>query len=224
MEPHVQPATDVRYERRADELPESLAAAGVLLVAGVVAGRGVPEVEERAFRALYRLPSWLEPVLWPPMQMGSLWGPFIAGGLAWRRWRSWRPALGAVVAGVVSWQLAKAVKGFVRRGRPIDELTDVVRRMGTPKDGLGFVSGHSAVVFSIVTVLSPYMSRRGRWLLRLLGLVVATARVHVGAHLPVDTLGGASLGILVGHLWRFAVGDPAVDGTGSSPVATSPFG
>ncbi len=208
MEQHPPAPGDTSFVRRADQLPEALVAAGVLVGTGVVADRGVPAAEERVFRDIFGLPNWLEPVLWPPMQMGSLWGPFIAGGLAWWRWRSWRPALGAVVCGVVSWQLAKVVKGFVQRGRPVDELDGVIRRWGTPKDGLGFVSGHSAVVASVVTALSPYVSRRDRWLLRLLAVVVATARIHVGAHLPVDTVGGAGLGVVVGHVWRFAVGDP----------------
>ena len=185
-----------------------MAAAATLAVSAKVATDGVPAVEVRVFHAVNRLPASLEPVLWPPMQMGSLWGPFIAGGVAWWRWRSWRPAVGAVVAGVVAWQLAKLIKNVVERGRPLDEIEDVIRRLGTPKDGLGFVSGHSAVAFSVVTVLSPYVDRRTRWALYALAAVVAVARIHVGAHLPVDTVGGAAMGVLVGQAWRIGVGDP----------------
>jgi glycosyltransferase 2 family protein len=201
-------APDEVHIRHLEELPRAIIAAGVLAGSGWVASRGVPGWEEQIFEAVNRLPSWLEPVLWLPMQLGSLFGPFIVGGLAWWRWRRWRPAVGAVVAGVVSWQLAKVVKDFVDRGRPLDELQDVIRRMGTPTDGLGFVSGHSAVAFSLATVVSPYLSRRGRVGAFALALVVGLARIHVGAHLPMDVVGGASLGVLVGYLWRLAVGVP----------------
>lgn len=190
-----------------DQLPPTAIAAGVFAVTARLAAAGVPPTEARVFRLVNGLPDGLEPVLWAPMQMGSLWGPFMAGGVAWWRWRSWRPALGVVVAGVVSWQLAKVVKDHVARGRPRDEIDDVVQRLGTPTDGLGFVSGHSAVIFSVVTVLSPYVNRRTRWALHALAVVVAAARIHVGAHLPVDTVGGASLGVIVGRTWRFAVGN-----------------
>jgi undecaprenyl-diphosphatase len=155
-----------------------------------------------------RLPGWIEPVLWLPMQLGSLFGPLVVAGLAWWRWREWRPAVGAVVAGVLSWQMAKVVKSFVERGRPYDELDRIVTRAGTPTDGLGFVSGHSAVAFALATVVSPYLSRPARVGAFALALVVGGARIHVGAHLPLDVVGGASLGCLVGYLWRLAVGVP----------------
>jgi cytochrome c-type biogenesis protein len=56
--------------------------------------------------------------------------------------------------GLVGWQLAKAVKAIVERGRPGDVLDEIIRRAGTPKDGLGFVSGHTAVAFALAAVLS----------------------------------------------------------------------
>ena len=199
---------DELHVRRLEELPRAIIAAGVLVGSGWVASRGVPATEEQIFEAINRLPGWLEPVLWLPMQLGSLFGPFVVGGLAWWRWRRWRPAVGSVVAGVVAWQLAKVVKNFVDRGRPLDEIEDVIRRMGTPTDGLGFVSGHSAVAFALATVVSPYLSRRARVGAFALAALVGIARVHVGAHLPMDVVGGASLGCLVGYLWRLAVGVP----------------
>jgi glycosyltransferase 2 family protein len=196
------------HVRHLEELPRAIVAAGVLVGSGWVASRGVPATEEQIFEAINRLPSGLEPVLWLPMQLGSLFGPFVVGGLAWWRWRRWRPAVGSVVAGVVAWQLAKVVKNFVDRGRPLDEIEDVIRRMGTPTDGLGFVSGHSAVAFALATVVSPYLSRRARVGAFALAALVGLARIHVGAHLPMDVVGGASLGCLVGYLWRLAVGVP----------------
>lgn len=179
-----------------------LGAAAAFGVATAIAAHGVPSWERTAFHSVNDLPGWLEPVLWPPMQLGSLWGPLLAGWWTWRRWRSWRPTLGVVLGGVVSWQLAKGVKAIARRGRPADELDRLSRRMGTPTDGLGFVSGHTTVAFSMVTVLWPHVGNVGKVGLATVASVVALARIHVGAHLPVDTVGGAALGVLVGEAWR----------------------
>ncbi len=199
---------------RLRRVPAIVAAGGVLGAASVVATRGVPKVEERAFHAVNDLPSWLTPLLWPPMQLGSLWGPVVAGVVTWRRWRSWKATAGVVVGGVVAWQLAKVVKHYIRRGRPADELDRISWRAGTPKEGLGFVSGHSTVAFAMVTVLWPWTDAAERAALVSAAVVVALARIQVGAHLPVDTFGGAALGVIVGELWRVVVGDPTPGSTG----------
>ena len=66
-----------------------------------------------------------------------------------------------------------------------------------------------SVSFAMATVLSPYLSRRGRVLVYLLATVVSLARVHVGAHFPLDCIGGAALGTTVGRVYNVAVGVPA---------------
>lgn len=188
-------------------------AGGVVLAGTVtVAVAGVPEWEKRLFEFLNGGPDGAEYLLWPPMQLGSLFGPFVVGGLAWWRWRKWRPTLGAVVAGVVAWQLAKAVKAVVERGRPFELVDGFRRRAGTPLEGLGFVSGHSAVAFSLAAVCSPYLSRRARVAAYALAGVVGLARIQVSAHLPLDVLGGAALGYGLGQAWNLAVGVPADSG------------
>lgn len=192
---------------RPERIVPIVGAAAVLGASGAVAARGVASYEQRAFHAVNDLPSWLTPVLWPPMQLGSLWGPLGVGWVTWRRRRSWRSAAGVVIGGVTAWQLAKVVKSFVRRGRPADELDRISPRMGTPGEGLGFVSGHSTVAFSMLTVLWPGASASERLGLLAAAGVVAFARIQNGAHLPVDTIGGAALGVIVGQLWWLVVGE-----------------
>lgn len=199
---------EVRHVRRAVEVPKAIAAAAVLAVTTWVALDGVPEWESDLFGSFNRLSGWLEPVLWAPMQMGSLFGPAVVAIASWFAWRRWRPTVGAVVVGVVAWQLAKIVKDEVVRGRPVNVLSDYVERWGTPSDGLGFVSGHSAVAFALATVLSPYLRRPWRWAAYGVAAVVAIARIHVAAHFPLDTVGGAALGCLLGWLYHLAVGVP----------------
>jgi undecaprenyl-diphosphatase len=185
-------------------------AGGTLVLVGSTgaASRGVSAVEERTFSSMNGGPPWLARVLWAPMQLGSLWGPFAVGAVAWRRWHRWRPAVGAVVAGVVAWQLAKVVKAAVGRGRPSDLLDGVARLPGTPREGLGFVSGHSAVAASLLAVLSPWLTLRERMVARALVALVGSARVQVSAHMPLDVVGGVALGYAVGWGWNLVVGEP----------------
>ena len=207
-------------ERRSDDLVQAVLAAGVLVASGALARQGTTGTEGRVFAAANRLPNWLEATLWLPMQLGSLWGPFVTAALIWRRDRSWRSALGTVVVGVTAWRLASVVKRAVRRGRPDDELSDVVLRWGTPRDGFGFVSGHATVAFATAGVAAPALPGGPGLLLRVLAPVVGFARMHVGAHLPLDVVGGAALGHLLAMIWNLAVGvEPA--GVGSAPVEST---
>lgn len=190
------------------ELPKAAAALVVLVVCSVIAADGVPTWEAELFERVNRLTDVLEPVLFLPMQLGSLFGPVLVAAAAWWWWRRWRPAVGALVVGVVSWQAAKLIKESLERGRPTDLAEDLVRRWGTPTDGLGFVSGHSAVAFAVAAVVSPYLGRRWRAVAYALACSVALARIHVGAHYPLDTVGGAALGLLLAYLYGAGVGVP----------------
>jgi undecaprenyl-diphosphatase len=190
------------------ELPKAAAALAALAATTAIARDGVPAWEADAFDRINQLPNAAEPLLWLPMQLGSLFGPFAVAGAAWTRWRRWQPAVGAVVVGVVAWQAAKLVKDDIERGRPGDLAPAIVRRWGTPKDGLGFVSGHSAVAFSLAGVVSPYLGRRWRPVAYAMAVSVSLARIHVAAHYPLDTVGGASLGLLLAYGYNASVGVP----------------
>ncbi|MFN7148639.1 MAG: phosphatase PAP2 family protein [Microthrixaceae bacterium] len=190
------------------ELPKAAAALAALAATSAIARDGVPAWEATVFDRINNLPNAAEPLLWLPMQLGSLFGPFVVAGAAWARWRRWQPTVGAVVVGVAAWQAAKLVKDDIERGRPGDLAPAIVRRWGTPKDGLGFVSGHSAVAFSLAGVVSPYLGRRWRPVAYAMAVSVSLARIHVAAHYPLDTVGGASLGLLLAYGYNASVGVP----------------
>lgn len=207
--------TPVNDERRAPEVigrPVGLLwriGGGAAIVAGTtaVAVDGLPDWEDRVFDVL-NAPAGLEGVLWLPMQLGSLFGPLVVAGASWLVWRKWRPSEGVLVSGVVAWQLAKVLKNAVERGRPFEMVDEFADRFGTPYEGLGFVSGHSAVAFSMAAVLSPYLTRRQRVAAYALACVVGLARIQVSAHLPLDVIGGAALGYALANVWNLAVGVP----------------
>ena len=185
---------------------KSATAAVVLGASTYVALSGVPAWEQQIFEWLHGMPRAVDYVLWLPMQAGSAWAPPVAAFIGWRLTRSWRPTAGALVAGWGGWWLAKVVKAQVERGRPANELPEGVVRDTAITDGLGFVSGHSTVAFACAAVLSPYLS--GKWRVFAYGLAgtVGLSRVVVGAHLPMDVIGGAALGLALAYGWNAAVG------------------
>ena len=187
------------------------AAAGAVLgstAAAARTGARVSGLERRLFEDVYRLPAWLDGVLWAPMQFGNAFAPLAVGAGAWLVGRQWRPAAGSAAVGVGAWWLAKGVKAVVDRGRPAAELPLVDLRASAPVDGLGFVSGHATVAFALATVLRPYQSWPWRVGAYGLATLVAFARVHIGAHLLLDVIGGGAFGVLLGAVWHLAVGSP----------------
>ena len=179
--------------------------------------------EADAFRLVNDLPSVPFGIVWAPMQLGNLLvvPAAVLAALAFRRWRL---AAGLALAGAGVYALAKVVKHFVLRGRPSELLDEVVVRGAAPH-GLGFVSGHIAVVTALALVAWPWLPRWGRWAAGAAVAAVFLTRIYVGAHLPLDMVGGAALGVAVGALVRLALGvptgppDPADDAAASAPDA-----
>jgi membrane-associated phospholipid phosphatase len=154
--------------------------------------REVRSWEHEGTRQLNRLPDALNAPLWTVMQAGSFGAPLVAAAAAIA---SGCPEFGGRLAGsgLSAYFLAKAVKRSVRRGRP-SGLVAGLRVRGRPASGDGFVSGHAAV--SMALACEAYQSVGASvWPLPVLvAPLVGTARVYVGAHLPLDVLGGAALG------------------------------
>lgn len=178
------------------------AAASAVFVAGACAARrgGVSTLEARWFEVANGLSHAAYVPVWVLMQFGSLGGALATGAvlrLAGRR------ALGdrVAVVGSATWAAAKAVKPFVRRGRPASTVTGA-RVRGHEQSGLGYPSGHAAVAAAVAAVVTPYLAPRWRVPVWAAALTVGPTRSYVGAHLPLDVVGGAALGIAVGAAAR----------------------
>jgi undecaprenyl-diphosphatase len=177
----------------------------VLLSAALpVDAERVGAAEAAVFRAVNGVDLLPFALVWPLMQLGNLLVVPAAALLA-AALRRWWLAGGLLVGGAATYLLAKVVKGEVVRGRPDDLLADVVIR-GAEAHGRGFVSGHAAVVVVLVAVAWPRLGRRGRVVCAALAAAVCLSRVHVGAHLPLDVVGGAGLGLAVAGLVRLVLG------------------
>jgi glycosyltransferase 2 family protein len=179
-------------------LARAAVAAAILVATGRVARDGVSQWEQSLNDAVNDLPDTLAPYAWPPMQFGALAAPLAIGAATYLRTRRANPAVSIAGAGFAAWLTAKGVKRVVGRGRPHDFDPDIHLRLGTEIDGsLGFVSGHAAVAFAIAGVARPYLRPPLAAAVYGLAGLVGLSRIYVGAHLPVDVVGGAALGSLI---------------------------
>ncbi len=79
---------------------------------------------------------------------------------------------------------------------------------GVPIHGLSFVSGHAVISFGVATLLAPYLTRRWQLVAYGLALLNITARVYLGAHNPLDVVGGAAVGVAIASVLNLIAGVP----------------
>jgi membrane-associated phospholipid phosphatase len=196
------------FVRRAADAVTAAVGAVVLAVSGVIASDGkVGSVERAVFRAINDLPGALYPLVWPFMQLGNIvLGPLVAlVAAALGRYRLAVAALGVTVAKLVGERIVKAA---VERQRPAAVIHDVTTRGDTPLRGQSFVSGHLVLVVALAVLVTPYLAGRWKAVPWVLAAIVGFGRIYVGAHNPLDVVGGAGLGALIGGLANLAVGVP----------------
>ena len=163
---------------------------------------GVTDAELRCFQAVNGLSHRGYHAIWLPMQLGSLGGPLAVGAAMAARGER-RVGAHAAAVGTFAWVAAKAVKPAARRGRPAVAVA-ATRVLGQEQAGLGYPSGHAAVSAATAAVVVPRLPRRWRRPAWTLALAVGPMRTYVGAHLPLDVVGGIALGPALGTAARSA--------------------
>ena len=121
-----------------------------------------------------------------------------------------RQRLEVLRAAVLAYVLAELMTQFLKRvadqPRPLAVIPGLdTHGYPTSPRGNAYPSAHTAVAVAVVSALWPWMS----WPQRLVGatfaVLIACNRVYIGAHWPVDVLGGAAIGLLSGALaWLVA--------------------
>lgn len=171
----------------------------VLVVAALLVGdqRFLPG-ETGLLEAVNDLPTWLGWPLPVVMQLGTIWValPLVAA-MAWvTRRQGPRPALGGLLAVALAYRLDNVLKDVIERPRPpavLDGL-DVRDHVG----GFAFPSGHTTMAFALAAAVLPVTPVRWRPTVWGLAALAGVARLYVGVHWPMDLVGGAALGTLLG--------------------------
>ena len=201
---------DAGVRRRAADGVLVAAGLAVLLTGMAVVGGdgGLPGWEADLFLTVNGLPGELHPVLWPFQQFGAIGAAPVVAIIAWLAGRR-RLALAAIVAAMAKLMLERIVKAIVTRERPAASIgPDINLRGDVQISGESFVSGHAAMAAVLAVVVTPWLPARWRvapWVL--VGLVMI-GRMYVGAHLPLDVVCGAALGLAVGGSLNLLLGVP----------------
>jgi membrane-associated phospholipid phosphatase len=165
------------------------------LITALSARNGVGDHEATAFRAVNSLPDSLYTPAWVIMQLGSLSAVPAAAGAALLA-QDHELAGHLFAGGMGVWALAKVVKQVVRRSRPA-ALVSGTRARGRDASGLGYLSGHTGVAIALGAAAFPRLGPAGRAVVVAVVPIVGLSRIYVGAHLPLDIVGGAALGLAV---------------------------
>jgi membrane-associated phospholipid phosphatase len=188
------------------------------LVTGMAARRNhLGRSETTAFRVINDLPDRLYLPAWSIMQLGTLGAAPAAAGISWLAGDR-RLAGRLLTGGTATWALSKIVKQMVHRTRPASLLPGA-RCRGRQAAGLGYLSGHAGVATALAAAAFPHLGTGGRAAALGTVPVVGLARVYVGAHLPLDVVGGAALGLAVDAILALAT-DPLTRRLGNASPGT----
>ncbi len=102
-----------------------------------------------------------------------------------------------LAAAALAWALAWVLKAWTDRPRPPAVLPGVLTH-AYPRapGGSAFPSAHTAVAVAVAVALWPLVGRVQRVVLVVVAVMVAVDRVYIGAHWPLDVLGGVAIGVL----------------------------
>ena len=191
----------------------------VALVAGLVASTGeVPGWEQSIFHAINDLPDWLEQPMWVFQLAGLLLVPLVVAVIA-AAFKQWWLAIALVIFIPLKLLVEKGVvKQLVERERPGTTICGYDAdnpeafdascahfRGDVPLEGLSFVSGHAIIAWGIAALLWTVLPGRWRWVPVGIAALNAIARVYLGAHNPLDVVGGGAIGVAIAALLILAV-------------------
>ncbi len=195
-----------RERHPADLLRFALGSA--VFLAGVAVARmsALSTFEVDGFHVVNDLPEAFRIPFETVMQLGTFAAVLAVAVLALGFRRPWT-ALSVFLSSTAAAVAAHFLREIVQRGRPLDLLAHVVVR-GPRITGYGYPSGHTTTAAALVAAVAPNLPRPARRAAWTAAVLVAIARVYVGAHLPLDVVGGFALGSAIGAAVNLLLGSP----------------
>jgi membrane-associated phospholipid phosphatase len=148
--------------------------------------------------------SWSDPLWLSLTTMGD--GMVVAIILGGFLLKDPRITIAGLSVMIMSSMMVHAVKFAVNLPRPI-MIVDPVNIVGPILKWGSFPSGHSAAAFSASFSIMYYSSSKSLRIAALaLGILIGVSRVSVGAHFPIDVLGGAVLALVALIIYVYLLG------------------
>jgi membrane-associated phospholipid phosphatase len=163
----------------------------------VIASNGrVGSVERAVFRSINDRPEWL----YRPMQLFQFLGivvvPLIVAAV-FAVMRKWRMAAAVALVMPVKLFVEKIPKQLVSRSRPGTTVPHAILRGDVSPHGLSFTSGHAIIAFGIAGLVAIALPKKWGIFAFVLAGLNGLARIYLGAHNPLDIVGGAAIGLTV---------------------------
>ena len=176
---------------------------GLVVASSIVAASGeVPAFEADVFHLVNDLPEFLRWPMWVFQLPGLLLAPLAAAivALAFRKW--WLALALVLVIPLKLFIEKQIIKALVSRQRPATSICEGDLTCGNFRDvstrGESFVSGHAIIAWAIAVLAAPSLPRWGTIAIYAIAVLNSVARVYLGAHAPLDVIGGAGAGIVLG--------------------------
>lgn len=187
--------------RQPRDLVRLLVASGLLAASVLLALVPANPVEIAIFQQLERIPAASDP-LWIALSWCGSWAGIAAVTAIALYLKRIRLGVLCATAGGVTWALAKGMH-WLLGPRPIP-----ARVLSESTNEVFFPATSVAVVAVLTVVCAPYLGSRTRLVGWVLTVLVATADIHLGYHLPWGVVAGALLGWGVGTLFHLLWGAP----------------
>ncbi|RDI55218.1 undecaprenyl-diphosphatase [Nocardia mexicana] len=192
---------------------------------GVVTGAAVwvtrtgvlDDADRRFFHWINSAPDALYRPLWAAQLIGVLGAPLVVAVGAASVGRHRLAAVMLLLPPVKLLVEYDILKELVWHPRPGAAIPGAVLR-DVPLAGPAFPSGHAIILFGMATLLHPYLGNRWRRVVFGTATAAVLVRVYLGAHTPLDVLGGAAAGITVGSVLNLVVGVPDTGTEAESPI------